>query len=207
LPLKLEEYVRIVCCHRGSEPTLPWSLLPSLASTLQAGKLEVIGSTRPGESVAAYGAAFWAGRLALTLPPGTEIDLFSDDPEMEIVVDLLGSAGRRARRIGAPHLRVAGSTPEMPTGVRNEERSALTDLAEDFVAHGLPRTARPTKRTALLNTLRAYFREVENDVDPEEILRHLFALGIVEMGKKGKLAYPPERHPPTPTWSADDIPF
>jgi len=197
LPKTLKEFSRIIACYGSNDPKVHLSLIPLLASAIHAGTLEIVGMRRKGKNAADFGLAFCAGRLAAEMPPETEFLILSQDTDLEYVVDMLRSLGRKVRRIdGKTNSAVPVQPPprDNPPALNEKEANdedipEIADPAERYFVNCLRESRnRPTRRTALSNSIRSFYRG-DRDVRPGSILRGLVRQGLIMIDDQGRVSY------------------
>ena len=186
---------RAVACYGSVEPKVQVGLVPLLAAAINAGKLEIIGMEKSGKNAADFGLAFWAGKLTAELPPETEFLILSQDGDLDHVVNLLRSLGRKVERIDgkSSKLELADRKPaaaaRQHTAATAEKRSSV-EFAEDYYREQLQTgKPRPTKKTKLLNSIKTKFKK-RKEIKPEEVVQALLERGIIEIDAKGRVTYP-----------------
>lgn len=187
LPESLEGVTKAVACHGAQEPKLPLSLVRSLVPALQDGRLEIVGMARAGKSAADFGLAFHAGRLLAELPQDTEFLIVSKDTGLDLVVDMLRRAGRKASRM-------QGGEGSAATPARSPDSAFAKACA--FLASN---SSRPRKRSTLRNAIK---QRVPPEANLDQIIEKLFARGVVREDANGRLAYAGEQEK-----NDADIPF
>src|SRR5438552_3555205 len=104
LPETLATFARVIACYGGTEPKVPFGMVPLLSTAIHEGRLAIIGMQKKGKNAADFGLAFWAGRLAAEMPPDTEFLILSQDTDLDHVVHMLQGAKRQVeRRDGKGH--------------------------------------------------------------------------------------------------------
>ncbi len=184
---------RAVACYGSVEPKVQVGLVPLLAAAINAGKLEIIGMEKSGKNAADFGLAFWAGKLTAELPPETEFLILSQDGDLDHVVNLLRSLGRKVERIDgkSSKLELADRKPvaRHPVLSTAEKRSS-GEFAEDYYRQQLQTgKPRPTKKTKLLNSIKTKFKK-RKEIKPEEVVQALLDRGIIAIDEKGRVTYP-----------------
>jgi len=186
---------RAVACYGSVEPKVQVGLVPLLAAAINAGKLEIIGMEKSGKNAADFGLAFWAGKLTAELPPETEFLILSQDGDLDHVVNLLRSLGRKVERIDgkSSKLELADRKPaaasRQPTVSTATKRSS-GEFAEDYYRQQLQTgKPRPTRKTKLLNSIKTKFKK-RKEIKPEEVVQALLERGIIAIDEKGRVTYP-----------------
>jgi hypothetical protein len=192
LPQALAGFAQAIACYGGAEPKVQLSLISLLAPALNEGKLKIIKMEKRGKNAADFGLAFWAGRLMAEMPPETEFLILSQDADLDHVVNLLRSAGRKVERIDGKSSQIA--IIKSPVAVKGHQhaRRAMpaADLAQTYYARQLQAgKPRPTRKTTLLNSIKSAFKN-KKDFKPEEIVQELLKRGIVAIDGKGRVTYP-----------------
>ncbi|MBF0132779.1 MAG: hypothetical protein HQL75_09365 [Magnetococcales bacterium] len=208
LPQALADFLRIIVCYGGIDPKVPLSLVTVLATAIHEGKLELVGMKRGGKNAADFGLAFYAGRLVSEAPVEAEFTILSDDTDLDHVVDLLTSSGRKAKRLnGKKPVRNSGNVQvESQNG-----QALLDDIVDEYLeTHIFSNKPRPAKKSTLTNSIKAF--PARNGILPETILRVLLARNIVKITNSGKVIYLLESNHRDgeifPSGSAEDgIPF
>jgi hypothetical protein len=201
LPEALAGFKRAIACYGGVEPKVHVSVVPLLAAAINEGKLEIIGMEKRGKNAADFGLAFWAGRLAAEMPPETEFLILSQDADLDHVVNLLRSAGRKVERIDGKAAKIEiASAPTSAKNRNNIVKREVADMVEEYCAKQLQAgKPRPAKKTTLLNSIKSAFKN-QKDIKPEEILQALLKRGVVAIAAKGRVTYP-ETAPTSPSLS------
>jgi hypothetical protein len=186
---------RAVACYGSVEPKVQVGLVPLLAAAINEGKLEIIGMEKKGKNAADFGLAFCAGKLAAELPSETEFLILSQDGDLDHVVNLLRSLGRKVERIDGKSSKIeladrkpvsAPRQQPVPTGAKR----STAELAEDYYRQQLQTgKPRPTKKTKLLNSIKTKFKK-RKEAKPEEIAQALLERGIIAIDEKGRVTYP-----------------
>src|SRR5437899_10563160 len=79
LPETLATFARVIACYGGTEPKVPFGMVPLLSTAIHEGRLAIIGMQKKGKNAADFGLAFWAGRFVAGLPTATEFLILSQD--------------------------------------------------------------------------------------------------------------------------------
>lgn len=194
LPEVLAGFKRAIACYGGVESKVHVSVVPLLAAAINEGKLEIIGMQKRGKNAADFGLAFWAGRLAAEMPPETEFLILSQDADLDHVVNLLRSAGRKVERIDGKTSKI--EIASKPASAKNPQpatttaKRSLDDFVGDYCRQHLKTgKARPAKKTTLMNSIKACF-EKHKDLNPEKIVQALLEHGIIAIDEKGRVTYP-----------------
>jgi PIN domain len=188
LPETLTEYARVIACYGGTEPKVPFGMVPLLATAIHEGRLAIIGMQKKGKNAADFGLAFWAGRLAAEMPPDTEFVILSQDTDLDHVVHMLQGSKRRVERLdGKVHRtkRVATGSAEPPPVETDGE--VVTEYCTVYLQ---PARSRPVRKITLSNSIRAFCKNHKKNIKPEEILRGLVARGVVVIDDNGRVTYP-----------------
>jgi hypothetical protein len=185
---------RAVACYGSVEPKVQVGLVPLLAAAINEGKLEIIRMEKRGKNAADFGLAFWAGRLAAELPPETEFIILSQDGDLDHVVSLLRSAGRKVERLDGKTAKIEiASKPGSAKSrqpVATPAKRSLDDFVEDYRRQHLKTgKARPAKKTTLMNSIKSCFKK-HKDANPEKIVQTLLERGIIAIDGKGRVTYP-----------------
>jgi hypothetical protein len=200
LPEALAGFKRAIACYGGVEPKVHVSVVPLLAAAINEGKLEIIGMDKRGKNAADFGLAFWAGRLAAEMPPETEFLILSQDADLDHVVNLLRSAGRKVERIDGKAAKIAIASTPISAPTRKAANREVADMVEEYCAKQLQAgKPRPAKKTTLLNSIKSVFKN-QKDIKPEEVLQALLKRGLVAIAAKGRVTYP-ETAPASPLLS------
>jgi hypothetical protein len=194
LPEALVGFQRAIACYGGIAPKVHVSVVPLLAAAINEGKLEIIGMQKRGKNAADFGLAFWAGRLSAEMPPETEFLILSQDADLDHVVNLLRSAGRKVERIDgkASKIEIAPkpASAKKPQPATLAAKRSLDDFVEDYRRQHLKTgKARPAKKTTLINSIKSCFKK-HKEVNPEKIVHALLERGIIAIDGKGRVTYP-----------------
>ena len=207
----INHFSRVVVCYGGFDPKIPLNQLIPLASALVAGRLIIESMDRKGKNAADFGLTFWAGRLLAETSPETEFLVLSRDTDLEHLMSMLRRAGRTVERMdGNTYLiqpgreiidqvnrEIAESKPPTPVS----ELAEATD--EYYGVHIAGQQSRPSRRIALLNSIRSYFKTYLT-LDPETVMEELFRRGVVSQNRNGQLRYH-ERSLSPPTTKLSEI--
>jgi len=195
LPESLATFARVIACYGGTEPKVPFGMVPLLARAIHEGRLSIIGMQKKGKNAADFGLAFWAGRLVAEMPPDTEFLILSQDTDLDHVVHMLQSASRHVeRRDGKVH-----RTKRVPSEPQEQSEETESDAVTEYCAVYLqPGRSRPVRQITLSNSIRAFCKNHKKHIKPEEILRGLVARGVVAIDEKGRVTYA-EAVPTLPT--------
>lgn len=166
---------RIVLVYARGEPSVPLTLVQSLADGLSRGRVVVSKMAKAGRNAVDFGLTFWAGRLMAEEPEHTEFVIVSEDEGLDHAVMLLQAAGRQAKRLGSHRSAPRGLAP--PSG------------ADAFMASLERNDSWPAKIKALRNAIRSYLRPGGlNHVGV--VLEQLMEEGHVVIGDNGRVTYP-----------------
>lgn len=206
LPRTISEFSRIIACYGTNEPKVHLSLVPILAEAINKGILEIFGMEKKGKNAADFGLAFWAGRLLAEMPDNTEFLILSQDTDLDHVVNMLQTSGRKVTRVDgkAPNAVPNAFVPDEKSGndttdttrssVSDENvgnnGSSKSDSMEKYLSACLRSGKnRPARKATLLNSIKA-FCVGHNEVKPESVLRELIKQGIVMIDEQGRISYP-----------------
>ena len=209
LPETLATFARVVACYGGTEPKVPFGMVPLLATAIHEGRLAIIGMQKKGKNAADFGLAFWAGRLVAEMPPDTEFLILSQDTDLDHVVLMLQSANRHVERLdGKVHRTTKKASPAPPELQGETDGDAITEYCAVYLQTG---RSRPVRKITLSNSIRAFCKNHKKHIKPEEILRGLVERGVVVIDEKGRVTYA-EAVPVTQTLGAtpepdDELPF
>jgi hypothetical protein len=185
---------RAVACYGSVEPKVQVGLVPLLAAAINEGKLDIVKMEKRGRNAADFGLAFWAGRLAAELPPETEFLILSQDGDLDHVVSLLRSAGRKVERLDGKTSKI--EIAPKPASAKSHQpatttiKRSLDDFVRDYCRQHLKTgKARPAKKTTLMNSIKSCFKK-HKDANPEKIVQALLERGIIAIDGKGRVTYP-----------------
>ena len=182
----LELFSRIIICYGGFEPKIPLSQLAPLAPAIVSGRLTIEAMERKGKNAADFGLTFWAGRLVMEMPPETEFLILSQDNDLDYLIDMLRSVGRKVKRADGnsyPNLEIARPNPNNPADI------SLADVAQDYYKVQISsRRARPARRLTLLNSIRSHIKN-EMQIDPDAVLQELIRQNVLSIGNNGQIIY------------------
>lgn len=190
LPQVLTGFAKAIACYGSAEPKVHLSLLTLLAPALHEEKLKIIKMEKRGKNAADFGLAFWAGRLTAEMPAETEFLILSQDTDLDHVVNLLRSLGRKVERIDGKTAQIEIKEKPVPAkGRQAAAKRTFADFVEDYgtkyLQTGKPR---PTRKTTLLNSIKSAFKN-KKEIKPEEILQGLLKRGFVAIDEKGRVTY------------------
>jgi hypothetical protein len=191
LPQALAGFAQVIACYGGAEPKVHLSLVPLLAPAVNDGKLKIIKMEKRGKNAADFGLAFWAGRLTAEMPEETEFLILSQDTDLDHVVSLLRSLGRKVERLDGKtsqiEIRNAPSPAKSQTTVaRKTVSDFVNEYSMKYLQTGKPR---PAKKTTLLNSIKSAFKN-KGEFKPEEIMQELLKRGILAIDGKDHVTYP-----------------
>jgi PIN domain len=187
LPETLTEYTRVIACYGGTEPKVPLSMVPLLATAIHEGRLAIIGMQKKGKNAADFGLAFWAGRLAAEMPPDTEFLILSQDTDLDHVVHMLQGANRRVERLDGKVHRTKRLSTDSPKPQVDTDGDAVTEYCTVYLR---PARSRPVRKVTLSNSIRAFCKNHKKNITPEDILHGLVARGVVIIDDNGRVTYP-----------------
>jgi hypothetical protein len=187
LPETLMEYARVIACYGGTEPKVPLSMVPLLATAIHEGRLAIIGMRKKGKNAADFGLAFWAGRLAAEMPPDTEFLILSQDTDLDHVVHMLQGANRWVERLDGKVHRTKRISTDLPEQQVETDGDVVTEYCTVYLQ---PARSRPVRKVTLSNSIRAFCKNHKKNIKPEEILHGLVACGVVVIDDNGRVTYP-----------------
>jgi hypothetical protein len=186
LPATLATFTRVIACYGGTEPKVPFGMVPLLATAIHEGRLAIIGMQKKGKNAADFGLAFWAGRLVAEMPPDTEFLILSQDTDLDHVVHMLQSANRHVERLDGKVHRTKKVSPHPPEQQGDTDGDAVAEYCTVYLQPG---RSRPVRKVTLSNSIRAFCKNHKKHIKPEEILRGLVARGVVVIDEKGRVTY------------------
>ena len=186
LPETLATFARVIACYGGTEPKVPFGMVPLLATAIHDGRLAIIGMQKKGKNAADFGLAFWAGRLVAEMPPDTEFLILSQDTDLDHVVHMLQSANRHVERLDGKVHRTKKVSPHPPEQHGDTDGDAVAEYCTVYLQTG---RSRPVRKVTLSNSIRAFCKNHKKHIKPEEILRGLVARGVVVIDEKGRVTY------------------
>ena len=189
LPETLATFARVIACYGGTEPKVPFGMVPLLSTAIHEGRLAIIGMQKKGKNAADFGLAFWAGHLAAEMPPDTEFLILSQDTDLDHVVHMLQGARRRVERHDG---KVHRTTKRVVTdSVEPQQVETDGDVVTEYCTVYLqPARSRPVRKVTLSNSIRAFCKNHKKNIKPEEILRGLVARGVVVIDENSRVTYP-----------------
>ena len=189
LPETLATFARVIACYGGTEPKVPFGMVPLLVTAIHEGRLAIIGMQKKGKNAADFGLAFWAGHLAAEMPPDTEFLILSQDTDLDHVVHMLQGARRRVERHDG---KVHRTTKRVVTdSVEPQQVETDGDVVTEYCTVYLqPARSRPVRKVTLSNSIRAFCKNHKKNIKPEEILRGLVARGVVVIDENSRVTYP-----------------
>ncbi len=190
LPQALAGFAQAIACYGGAEPKVHLSLVPLLAPAINDGKLKIIKMEKRGKNAADFGLAFWAGRLTAEMPEETEFLILSQDTDLDHVVSLLRSLGRKVERIDGKTSQVEIRNTPGPAASRSAAvQKTISDFVNEYGAKYLQTgKPRPAKKTTLLNSIKSAFKN-NGGFKPEEIMQELLKRGILAIDGKDHITY------------------
>lgn len=194
LPQAIAGFKRAIACYGGAEPKVHLSLVSLLAPAINEGKLQIVKMNKKGKNAADFGLAFWAGRLTAEMPPETEFLILSQDADLDHVVSMLRSLGRKAERIDGKTQKL--KITKRPVSAQNckattnTEKRSHVDFVEEYYRQQLQTgRPRPAKKATLLNSIKSSFKR-RKEVNPEKVVHVLLERGIIAIDEKGRVTYP-----------------
>src|SRR3989449_11440377 len=187
LPETLATFARVIACYGGTEPKVPFGMVPLLSTAIHEGRLAIIGMQKKGKNAADFGLAFWAGRLVAEMPPDTEFLILSQDTDLDHVVHMLQSANRHVERLDGKVHRPKRLSTGPPKPQVEIDGDAVTEYCTVYLQ---PARSRPVRKVTLSNSIRAFCKNHKKNIKPEEILRGLVARGVVVIDDNGRVTYP-----------------
>ena len=163
LPETLATFARVIACYGGTEPKVPFGMVPLLATAIHDGRLAIIGMQKKGKNAADFGLAFWAGRLAAEMPPDTEFLILYQDTDLDHVVHMLQGAKRQVERLdGKVH-----RTKRLPTTPLKPQAETDDDVVTEYCTVYLqPARSRPVRKVTLSNSIRAFCKNHKKNITP-----------------------------------------
>lgn len=200
-----DERVRVIGCHGAKEPHVGLGLVPRIAELMSTQRLQIVSMRQGGKNAADFGLTFWGGWLAGQLPPETEFVVVSNDTDLDHLVSLLVTSGRRARRMTAstqkvttlttapsptatesppsPKADVPHPTTPPPRPAPTSSPAAPTETSVEaavnkFISTFAKSTNRPKKLPALKNCLKSHGQTLSPNLI-DKIVRRLVERQVV----------------------------
>ncbi|MEQ1530794.1 MAG: PIN domain-containing protein [Methylococcales bacterium] len=176
----LAQYTHVVICYAQSGAKIPLDWIVPLTSTVNENRLKIVKMPNGGKNSADFGLSFWAGVLMAQLPPQAQFDIVSNDTDLDHVVDLLLSQGRKTERVGLQKYVVQDpvTTGKMVTDI--DCRNFLQEYCLHLVNHC---KSRPAKQETLINNIKSKFKS--DLMDPEKLFNELCQKRAISLnGKK-----------------------
>ncbi len=189
LPHTIEQFTRVVACYGKQEPKIPLNLVTFLAKAISNGKLEIVGMQKKGKNAADFGLTFWAGRLMAELPPETEFIILSEDTDLNHVINLLHTAGRKATRINGKSKNITLDDSQDKLNLKEEIDPPILDVVAEYYYQILqPGKSRPRTKKTLHNNITSYFKK-RKQIKPEKILQGLIDREFIEIDGHDRVIY------------------
>jgi len=154
----LNSYARIIICYGKQTPKVSLNLVNLLAEVIYNKKLEIISMKKQGKNAADFGLCFWAGRLSVQLPIGTEYTILSNDKDLDHVINLLAEFDYKAQRLGAT-TEVKTTETEIIPQIIEQKITKLGTIADEYYQKYLSSNKnRPATKDKLLNSIRSFCR-------------------------------------------------
>lgn len=166
----LEKYSQVIICYAKSGSKIPIDWILPLTKSIENNALKIIKMSEIRKNSADFGITFWAGVLMAQLPEDTHFDIVSNDSDLDILVDLLTSQLRDAKRIGIkknPILAEEQATSTIP----------INTAVFEYCNHLVSYTNHPAKESTLLNSIKSKFKLT---IAAEKVYAELIKQGIVK---------------------------
>jgi len=157
----LNSYVRIIICYGGQIPKISLNLINSLAEAIYKKKIEIIGMKKKGKNAADFGLCFWAGRLSVQVPIGTEFTILSKDADLDHLINLLTEFGYKAERLGVTSDTKTTEIETVPQIIEQKiAESEIITIADQYFRERLSnKPNRPATEDKLLNSVKSFCRD------------------------------------------------
>lgn len=109
---------------------------------------------KKGKNAADFGLCFWAGRLSVQMPVGTEFTILSKDTDLDHVVNLLAKFDYKAERVGMVSENETSEVLQQKT-----TKLEIVTVADQYYQKTLSSRNRPATEDKLLNSIRSFCRK------------------------------------------------
>lgn len=173
LQTNLEQFSQVVICYAQTGAKIPLDWLIPLSTTVSSNKLKIFKMASGGKNAADFGICFFAGSLMQQLHKETHFVIFSNDTDLDHVVNLLKSQGRSAERIGSQK-----SDKKTPETTVSAKAIVSAPPIKVYCMHLITyRKNRPAKKDTLLNSIKNKFKDAPESAT--EVFKLLTAQGAI----------------------------